>query len=332
MSSAHTTGPDKNTEVDYGSADQDQIQLVLRILAMLCDGQNSDLQNYLRDQPDNPKSFDVLSDVTALIGSVYSCIDSSNIDLVIQTYDTLIEFASGNQANRMVLITNKIIDTINYILRTKSFRDCSQDKIIKDSSLQKINFRVPNKIRVDIRCRSQKILREEVKEIVKWNVNRTSASERIRDFIAWSREILIDVRHQRTILNNKLAAFLTRNWLIWNKSVILVSLVINTLMLLTWQAPMALEEVPKNTTDLPNDLYDPKPVIRYSTYYQPIVLTLGIIHNLMTFVVLRLDNIETLILENMESNVLRIVTVTGFGSGYPNTTVSGASGSSALGR
>ena len=38
------TGPDKNTEVDYGSADQDQIQLVLRILAMLCDGQNSDLQ------------------------------------------------------------------------------------------------------------------------------------------------------------------------------------------------------------------------------------------------------------------------------------------------
>jgi len=36
--------PDDEVNIDYGSTDKAQIQMVLRILAMLCDGQNSDLQ------------------------------------------------------------------------------------------------------------------------------------------------------------------------------------------------------------------------------------------------------------------------------------------------
>ena len=39
--------------------------------------------------------------------------------------------------------------------------------------------------------------------------------------------------------------------LLWNQLVIALSLVINILMLITWDAPLALENVPANATVLP---------------------------------------------------------------------------------
>ena len=59
---------------------------------------------------------------------------------------------------------------------------------------------------------SQNVLREEVKEKLTWNVDRSSPSNKIRDLMKWSRDILNDIYYQRKILSNPIATFFTKNW------------------------------------------------------------------------------------------------------------------------
>lgn len=56
------------------------------------------------------------------------------------------------------------------------------------------------------------VLREEVKEKLKWNVDRSSPSNKIRDLMAWSKDILKDIYYQRRMLSNFMAAFITKYW------------------------------------------------------------------------------------------------------------------------
>ena len=58
----------------------------------------------------------------------------------------------------------------------------------------------------------QNVLREEIKEKMIWNVDRSSPSSKIRDLMLWSRDILKDIYYQRKILSNPIATFLTKNW------------------------------------------------------------------------------------------------------------------------
>lgn len=66
----------------------------------------------------------------------------------------------------------------------------------------------------------QNILREEVKEKLKWSVDRSSPTGKIRDLMAWTRDIMDDISYQRKILNNPLAIFFTKGWSVqlWDKS------------------------------------------------------------------------------------------------------------------
>lgn len=397
------------------------IELVLKVLAQMCDGQYVELQDYLRDQPDNIKSFNLIAETASFLSIVYSNVTSANIDLVIQLFETLNEFASGNQANRAVIVTSKVVDYANFILRSsntdhfedfgpekmitmkkaiacliyslieengreklkvacevkdtvdkealfKVMTDCywnSQDKypkirqllhidrwnslsriqeslhifsyrirlyarelikgrqksmsdeiaevgfsyynviarlndigalqhrltvakqkqmlndslermetdqrkafeyykrntmtieIVKDDDLQKVHFRV----------RNQQVLREQIKEKLKWSVDRSSPSNKIRDLMNWSKDIVTDIYYQRKILSNWLAAFITRRWLAWNYGVILLSLAINFLMLVSWNAKFSLIELPNNATSLPSALWDPIPAMKVSNYY-----------------------------------------------------------------
>lgn len=58
----------------------------------------------------------------------------------------------------------------------------------------------------------QNVLREEVKEKMIWNVDRSSPSSKIRDLMHWAKDIIKDIYYQRKILNNPLSTFLTKNW------------------------------------------------------------------------------------------------------------------------
>lgn len=70
------------------------IKLVLRVLAYICDGQYEPLQNYLREQPDNIKSVNLISEVTRFLSLTYTSINRQSISLVTQIFETLVEFTS----------------------------------------------------------------------------------------------------------------------------------------------------------------------------------------------------------------------------------------------
>jgi inositol 1,4,5-triphosphate receptor type 1 len=58
----------------------------------------------------------------------------------------------------------------------------------------------------------QILIREEVKEKLKWNVDRTSPSNKIRDLMDWTRDIMQDISYQRKILFNPIAIMFTKGW------------------------------------------------------------------------------------------------------------------------
>jgi len=50
------------------------------------------VQNYLREQPDNIKSFNIVAETAQFLNLVYSNINPQNVDLCIQLFQTLNEF------------------------------------------------------------------------------------------------------------------------------------------------------------------------------------------------------------------------------------------------
>lgn len=104
-------------------------ELVMKILAQMCDGQNQALQDYIRIQPDNIKSINIIGELALFVSSIYTNIDQSNIELVIELFNTLNECTSGNQANRKEVLSLKMIDIINVILRTGEYPDCEEEQV-----------------------------------------------------------------------------------------------------------------------------------------------------------------------------------------------------------
>ncbi|XP_035825085.1 inositol 1,4,5-trisphosphate receptor type 3 isoform X3 [Aplysia californica] len=410
--------------------DEGYIELVLKLLARICDGQHDGLQNYLREQPDNVKSFSIVAETAQFLNVVYTTVNNTTIDLVIQLFSTLNEFCSGNQENRVVVYDMKVIDYINFILRSGEIGDCNIEKvvelqqtigslimslteengpvasqvakevkdaldkeavyrcmtscyewhqsekrdssstlglsggylqsaksiaafggsliqgvvkgkkksvlresvievgfsfflilarmmdidphlhdtlklspenvkafeyyrkncssieIVKEGILQKVNFRVKNK----------SVLREEVKEKLKWNVDRTSPSNKIRDLMDWTRDIMRDISYQRMILDHPISKFFTKGWLLWNYGTIILSLAINIIMLVTWDAKASLEDCDTNLLEDSFDnaskvcpeLYDSIPQIKSLSLeeYTITLWVLGGVHNLFSFFVL----------------------------------------------
>lgn len=57
----------------------------------------------------------------------------------------------------------------------------------------------------------------------------------------WSKDIINDIYYQRKMQSSKIASFLINNWFVWNKLCVLISLIINVIMLSTWEAPNFLQ-------------------------------------------------------------------------------------------
>ena len=74
----------------------------------------------------------------------------------------------------------------------------------------------------------------------------------------WSKDIIEDIYYQKRIRKNKLWDFLIKHWSFWNNACILLSLVINIIMVITWGAKGSLgkTDIPDNATDLPDSIYE----------------------------------------------------------------------------
>ncbi|XP_074650375.1 inositol 1,4,5-trisphosphate-gated calcium channel ITPR3-like [Tubulanus polymorphus] len=429
---ASSNQPKPEDDQDLQYRDDGYIQLVLKVLARICDGQFTPMQDYLREQPDNIKSFNLIAETVQYMCQVYANINPSTIDLINQLLESLNECVSGNEENRIAIFDNKIVDYINFILRTGQFAKCMLPKALellenignllmslieenhpdaleiakevadcldkdallrfmsecyvlsrpsekssfvkakklrekalkqtkKLSSLKKpvvdqpeelptnkivlpkrddeilmpgirehlvtvgfkyfflfrritdiapkynkriklteqqaiaYNFFDKNSMSVEIlkeghlqRMRfpveNKNVLRDEVKEKLKWSVDRSSPSSKIRDLMIWSKDILKDIYYQRKVLSNKLAFFFMKFWLLWNYMCIFMSLCINIMMLVTWNAKATIDETPENATSLPVGLYDPRPLINFK-YYMVTLYAFAGIHNVLSLFV-----------------------------------------------
>ncbi|XP_062567417.1 inositol 1,4,5-trisphosphate receptor type 3-like isoform X1 [Saccostrea cucullata] len=390
--------------------DDGYIELVLRILGLMCDNQHDEIQNYLREQPDNIKSVNLVGETTKFLNILYSNISDKSMPLVVQLFDTLVEFTSGNQKNQAIVFDNKVCDYINHILRVGHFHNCGikeeyvlkksiatlirslteenpppeeedtllakQEKkeerypsvaeimkgpasvevmeyldadlcvmtmteayqqlmemarspankkrdpefdelysliqdtgfsfyhilcrkmdleddtkkmnlvknemqsmawdffadstmsieVIKDDSLQKIYFRV----------KDRNVLREEIKEKFKYEVDRTTPSNKIRDFMDWASDIIQDIKYQRKVHANKIGRMLVKLWIPMNYIVVFLSFVISCVIMVTWTDP--------KLTDGSSDTGSAKP--ETFSNYEPFLYTFGGIHNVLSLCIL----------------------------------------------
>ena len=58
----------------------------------------------------------------------------------------------------------------------------------------------------------QKVLREEIKDKFKYEVNRTTPSNKIRDFMDWASDIIRDIKYQRKIRSTVIGRMLLKLW------------------------------------------------------------------------------------------------------------------------
>lgn len=53
---------------------------------------------------------------------------------------------------------------------------------------------------------------EEVKEMLKWNVDRLLFSNKIREFMEWMKDIMKDIVYQRYIFSNFIVICFIKGW------------------------------------------------------------------------------------------------------------------------
>jgi inositol 1,4,5-triphosphate receptor type 1 len=354
----------KDTSDALRFKDDGYIELVLRIMGYMCDGHNRVLQDYLRVQPDNIKSLNLVGDTTGYLQLFYGGINETNIELVTQVFDTLIEFTSGNQENQAVAFDHQIIDAINDILRLdmSSWQDTSKVYELKKSAVtvlqsmieenDETTIRLSREIletvhvealyenmamafeearknpgedgeeprefaflihhvlltlrdfgrihwgkkwifrykptgeqlgaeavlnddtmsievlrgeelqKVYFRVRKKAALREEVKEHLKWNISRESPTDKLRDFVEWAQDIRSDITFQQKIRGHWLASLFVAGRRFWHQSLLLLTLVLNIFLLVSWTAP--------------RDFDDHYPEVE--SYFYPVLFSLGGLH------------------------------------------------------
>ena len=113
----------------------------------MCDGQYRPMQNFLREQPNNIKTINLVSETCIFLSSFFVDITKDNIVPITTALQTLIKMSmvsnyvcthaliviciffesQDNFANQRILFNCKIIDTVNNILQTRvnQHRECS---------------------------------------------------------------------------------------------------------------------------------------------------------------------------------------------------------------
>ena len=101
------------------------IRLVFCVLQLMCEGHNAIIQNYLREQPDNSKTYNLVEQVSKFMSvltdeyllSRNSSSGEDSLLLLIQCVETLVEFAQGCNPNQSQIYDSGIMDSVNTLLR-----------------------------------------------------------------------------------------------------------------------------------------------------------------------------------------------------------------------
>lgn len=104
-------------------------ELLIRVMQLMCEGHNEFMQNYLREQPDNLRSFDIVSSLAQYLAVLCSDITPVTISVLIQVLETLIEVSQGCEVNQKVIFDCDIVSEINGIIRRRTIGDCQPEYV-----------------------------------------------------------------------------------------------------------------------------------------------------------------------------------------------------------
>jgi hypothetical protein len=93
------------------------VEAVLRFLHLLCEGHNAALQNYLRYQPNSPRSVNVVAETANYVDSVTRYIGPHNVHKVTAAMNAISEFVQNPcRANQRVLVDTRLCASANELL------------------------------------------------------------------------------------------------------------------------------------------------------------------------------------------------------------------------
>lgn len=119
------------------SSDTHWTSLVLEVIGLMCDGQNRTLQHYLREQPDNFKTVNVVAEVTTFLHTYTAGFNRENMGQIARILQALIEMCVGNVQNQQVIFDKLIIDPLNRILQLP-LDDVHRECHFEETPLQKV--------------------------------------------------------------------------------------------------------------------------------------------------------------------------------------------------
>ena len=95
------------------------IELALKVLGLMCDGQYHEMQNYLREQKESIGSINMVGEVASFLQKIFQSrdVNPETVEVVHQLLQTLIEMSVGNYTNQEVIFNEQIMSIINHILQ-----------------------------------------------------------------------------------------------------------------------------------------------------------------------------------------------------------------------
>jgi len=108
--------------LDLDSGSHAHYQVLLGVLQSMCEGNNKLIQDYLMNQPDNIKNFNLVQLVTSGLAILVqeSPIHRDSVPLIAQSVSTLTEFCQGNLRNQRNAFDNRVFDCLNVMLRVEN--------------------------------------------------------------------------------------------------------------------------------------------------------------------------------------------------------------------
>jgi inositol 1,4,5-triphosphate receptor type 1 len=91
--------------------------LVMRLLSAMCDGQHRAMQNTLRYQKQCKTRYNIVCDVASLMQFLVEVPVLSNIPVINDAIQALIEMCAGNFDNQHIALNGQVIGSINIILK-----------------------------------------------------------------------------------------------------------------------------------------------------------------------------------------------------------------------
>lgn len=111
--------------LDYASSsviyfhDLSHIELIMKVIGLMCDGQYREMQDFIRAQSEQMHGVGLVGEVTTFLQTFHrnQHLDSGTIKTLHRMLQTLIEMSVGNHANQRAIFNRQILPVVNRILQ-----------------------------------------------------------------------------------------------------------------------------------------------------------------------------------------------------------------------